>query len=311
MGFLATLKKERVIMVWAIVMRKKTLRNSINYLVFMAPTLILFIAIGLVPFFSEIWYSFTNWNGIQRTYDVVGIKNYINVLNDTKYWSSMWFTIKFTFYVVIFSNLIGFTWAYGLSKAVPFRNVMRAGFYLPRIVGGVILGFLWRFIFSNLFPILGKALGISWLAQAWFTTASSSFWAMVIVMTWSMSGYMMIIYLAGITSISRDYMEVAIIDGARSRHLLRYIIIPLIMPSVTQCLFLSVVNSLRVYDLNISLTNGNPFRLSEAVTMNVFQTAFSANQLGYGAAKALVLVAVIALTSLIQVAVTSRKEVVL
>lgn len=298
-------------MVWAIVMRKKTLRNSINYLVFMAPTLILFIAIGLVPFFSEIWYSFTNWNGIQRTYDVVGIKNYINVLNDTKYWSSMWFTIKFTFYVVIFSNLIGFTWAYGLSKAVPFRNVMRAGFYLPRIVGGVILGFLWRFIFSNLFPILGKALGISWLAQAWFTTASSSFWAMVIVMTWSMSGYMMIIYLAGITSISRDYMEVAIIDGARSRHLLRYIIIPLIMPSVTQCLFLSVVNSLRVYDLNISLTNGNPFRLSEAVTMNVFQTAFSANQLGYGAAKALVLVAVIALTSLIQVAVTSRKEVVL
>lgn len=280
-------------------------------MLFMAPALVLFVTIGIVPFLGEIWYSFTNWDGIHGSYDFVGINNYIKVFNDARYWTSMWFTLRFAFFVVIFTNTIGFIWAYGITKAVPLRNVMRAGFYIPRIVGGVILGFVWRFIFQNLFPVIGKSLGVPWFSQAWFTTAQSSFWAMVIVMTWSMSGYMMVIYIAGLTSISRDYLEVAKIDGARAFHVLRYIIFPLIMPSVTQCLFLSTVNSLRIYDLNISLTNGNPFRLSEAVTMNVYQTAFSSNQFGLGASKALTLVAVIALISLIQVAITSRREVVL
>ncbi|MEA4927439.1 MAG: sugar ABC transporter permease, partial [Candidatus Limiplasma sp.] len=170
-------------------------------------------------------------------------------------------------------------------------------------------GFVWRFIFQNLFPVLGELTGIAWLSQTWFSTGASSFWAMVIVMSWSMSGYMMIIYLAGLTSISEDYIEAATVDGAKQRHVLFQIVLPLIMHSITQCLFLSIVNCLRVYDLNISLTNGNPFRQSEAVTMNVYQTAFSSNQLGYGSAKALILVAIIALISILQVWYTSRKEV--
>lgn len=280
-----------------------------DYTVFLVPTMVLFITVGLFPFFSEIWYSFTNWDGIHQAYSLVGLQNYLDVFKDTRYWTSMWFTVKFALLVVVFSNLIGFTWAYGLSKKVPFRNVIRAGFYLPRIVGGVILGFVWRFIFQNLFVTFGKMTGIKWFSQAWFATQESSFWAMVIVMTWSMAGYMMIIYLAGLTSISGDYMEVAAIDGAKPRHILRYIVIPLIMPSVTQCLFLSMVNSLRVYDLNISLTNGNPFRQSEAVTMNVYSTAFSSNEFGFGAAKALLLVIIIGFVSLLQVAITSKREV--
>lgn len=289
---------------------QKKVRNVSNYLLFMGPAVLLFVVIGLIPFFYEIWFSFTNWDGIHANYNFVGIKNYLEVIkNDSKYWTSMWFTVKFSVCVVVLSNFIGFWWAYGLSKNIPFRNVMRAGFYLPRIVGGVILGFLWRFIITELFPLIGKVTGIGWFAQSWFQTESSSFWAMVIVMTWSMAGYMMIIYVAGLTSISSDYIEAATIDGARSGHVLRYIILPLLMPAFTQCLFLSMVNSLKVYDLNISLTNGNPFRLSEAVTMNVYQTAFSSNKMGYGSAKALILVLVIAVVSLIQVAVTTRKEV--
>ena len=289
---------------------EKTLKRIMNYVVFMGPAVLLFVVIGLIPFFYEIWYSFTNWDGIHANYQFVGLKNYMDVLtNDPKYWHAMWFTIKFAFCVLVFSNLLGFIWAYGLSKAIPFRNVMRAGFYIPRIVGGVVLGFLWRFIITELFPVIGEATGIGWFSQSWFQTEASSFWAMVIVMTWSMAGYMMIIYVAGLTSISSDYVEAATIDGAKSSHILRYIILPLLMPSITQCLFLSMVNSLKVYDLNISLTNGNPFRLSEAVTMNVYQTAFSSNLMGYGSAKALLLVLVIAGVSLIQVAITSSKEV--
>jgi len=221
----------------------------------------------------------------------------------------MWFTIKFTFFVTLFSNVIGFLWAYGLSKDVPLRNFMRASFYMPKIVGGVILGFVWRFIFQNLFPVIGELTGIAWLSQTWFATPESSFWALVIVMTWSTSGYMMIIYLAGLTSIADEYIEAATVDGARQRHMLFHIVIPLIMHSVTQCLFLSIVNCLRMYDLNISLTNGNPFRSSEAVTMNVYQTAFSSNKLGYGSAKALILVLIIAAISIFQVVITSRREV--
>lgn len=290
--------------------RRKRIKNIINYALFMGPAVVLFVVIGLIPFFYEIWYSFTNWNGIRKDCNFVGLSNYIQVItNDTKYWHSMWFTIKFAVCVLIFSNVLGFIWAYGLSQKIPFRNVMRAGFYIPRIVGGVILGFLWRFIITELFPLIGRITGIAAFSQKWFQTETSSFWAMVIVMTWSMAGYMMIIYVAGLASISSDYIEAATIDGAKSSHVLRYIILPLLMPSVTQCLFLSMVNSLKVYDLNISLTNGNPFRLSEAVTMNVYQTAFSSNQMGYGSAKALILVMVIAGVSLIQVAITSRKEV--
>lgn len=290
--------------------RNKKMRNALNYLIFMGPAVLLFTVIGLIPFFYEIWYSFTDWDGIHAEYQFLGLKNYIEVLtNDPKYWHAMWFTIKFAVCVLLFSNVIGFIWAYGLSQQIPCRNVMRAGFYIPRIVGGVILGFLWRFIITELFPLIGELTGIAWFAQSWFQTESSSFWAMVVVMSWSMAGYMMIIYVAGLTSISNDYIEAAIIDGAHQRHVLRYIILPLLMPSITQCLFLSTVNSLKVYDLNISLTNGNPFRLSEAVTMNVYQTAFSSNQMGYGSAKALLLVLVIAAVSLIQVAITSRKEV--
>ena len=109
----------------------------------MGLAVLLFVVIGLIPFFYEIWYSFTNWDGIHANYQFVGLKNYIDVLtNDPKYWHAMWFTIKFAFCVLIFSNVLGFIWAYGLSKAIPFRNVMRAGFYIPRIVGGVVLGFL-------------------------------------------------------------------------------------------------------------------------------------------------------------------------
>ncbi len=289
--------------------QKRRLCELGDYAIFMLPALVLFVALCLTPFFQQIWYSFTNWDGIKSSYDFMGISNYVKVFNDAKYWTSMWFTLKFTFFVTIFTNLIGFFWAYGLSKDVPFRNFMRAGFYMPKIVGGVILGFVWRFIFQNLFPVLGELLGVEWFSQTWFATGESSFWALVIVMTWSQAGYMMIIYLAGLTSISDDYLEAARVDGARPHHVLLRIVLPLIMPSVTQCLFLSIVNCLRMYDLNISLTNGNPFRMSEAVTMNVYQTAFSSNQLGYGSAKAFVLVLIIALISICQVALTSRKEV--
>lgn len=194
---------------------------------------------------------------------------------------SMLFTFKNTLVVVVFSNLIGFWLAYGLAKKVPFRNFMRAAFYLPRLIGGVILGFVWQFIFLNIFPFLGEKLGWGIFNLNWLGTPSTAFWGLAIVQIWGMAGYMMIIYVAGLTTIPSDYLEAAIIDGATARQQLTKIVLPLLMPSITECLFLSLLNSFKVYDVNLALTGGGPYRSSEAITMNVYTTAFSENQLGY------------------------------
>lgn len=289
--------------------RKKRIMIG-NFILFLGPTILLFTAIEIVPLIMGIGYSFTDWDGIANGADFVGMKNYIRLFtSDERFWKSLLFTFKNTFVVVIASNLLGFTLAYGLSKRVPFRNFIRAAFYLPRLIGGVILGFVWQFIFLNIFPFLGEKLGWSVFQLAWLGTPGTSFWALAIVQVWGLAGYMMIIYVAGLTAISNDYLEAAIIDGATARQQLFRIILPLMMPSITECLFLSMLNTLKVYDVNLALTGGGPYRSSEAITMNVYTTAFAENQLGYGSAKAIIMALIIIAVTLIQVAITSRKEV--
>ena len=186
---------------------------------------------------------------------------------------------------------------------------MRAAFYLPRLIGGVILGFVWQFIFLNIFPFLGEKFGIGVFQLSWLGTPATSFWALAIVQAWGFAGYMMIIYVAGLTAISSDYIEAAVIDGATAGQQLRHVILPLMMPAITECLFLSLLNSFKVYDVNLSLTGGGPYRSSEAITMNVYTTAFAESQLGYGSAKAIIMALVIIAVTLLQVKLTSKKEV--
>lgn len=288
----------------------KRRRLAVNYILFLGPTLFLFFALEVIPLIMGIGYSFTDWNGIAEKAKFVGISNYIKLFtNDPRYWKSMLFTFKNTAVVVVFSNLIGFALAYGLAKKIPCRNFMRAAFYLPRLIGGVILGFVWQFIFLNIFPYLGEKLGWAVFNLAWLGTPATAFWGMAIVQIWGMSGYMMIIYVSGLTTIPSDYLEAAIIDGANARQQLTRILLPLMMPSITECLFLSLLNSFKVYDVNLALTGGGPYRSSEAITMNVYTTAFSENQLGYGSAKAVIMALIIIGITLLQVAITSRKEV--
>ena len=280
-----------------------------DYLLFMGPAIILFSMIFLYPLIMELIYSFTNWNGVDPTYKFVAFKQYQRVVRDEQFWKSMWFTIRFSLVVVVLSNLIGFMWAYILAKDIPFRNFFRALIFIPRVIGGVVLGYLWRFIIQNVFPYLGKVTGISWLAQNWFTTPSSSFWGLVIVMTWSLSGYLMIIYGSGFAAIDKGYLEAATIDGAGPIQKLFKITIPLLRATITRCLFIAINWAMLLYDTNISLTDGNPFRSSEGVTLNIFVTAFSNNRLAFGAAKSMIFILVVAGISIAQYVATSRKEV--
>lgn len=285
------------------------LRQIPSYLIFMGPSILMFTALFLIPLAGEILYSFTDWDGVSPRFSLVGIYNYVRTFKDETYWSSMWFTLKFSFFVVVISNLLAFIWAYILARDIPFRNFWRALIYVPRIIGGVILGFLWRFIFQNVFVQFGKWSGISWFSQSWFTTPESSFWALVIVMTWTLSGYLMIIYGSGFASIPSDYIEVARIDGASPLQILFKITIPMLTATITRCLFIAINWAMLLYDTNISLTNGNPFRTSEGVTMNIYATAFKSDQMAFGAAKSVIFILIVGALSFGQFALTSRKEV--
>ncbi len=290
--------------------RRKKRTMALNFVLFLGPTLLLYLVIEVIPLIMGVVYSFTDWDGIATEIGFVGFKNYIDLFtDDPRFWKSMLFTFENTAVVVIASNLIGFVLAYNLSKKIPFRNFMRAAFYLPRLIGGVILGFVWQFIFLNIFPFLGEKFGIGVFQLSWLGTPATSFWALAIVQAWGFAGYMMIIYVAGLTAISSDYIEAAVIDGATAGQQLRHVILPLMMPAITECLFLSLLNSFKVYDVNLSLTGGGPYRSSEAITMNVYTTAFAESQLGYGSAKAIIMALVIIAVTLLQVKLTSKKEV--
>ena len=279
--------------------------------IFLGPTMLLFTLLFLIPLVSEIFYSFTNWNGIDPTFKFIGLKNYLRTVKDATYWTSFWFTIKFSIFVVVISNLIGFFWAYVLSGDIPYKNFWRALIYAPRIIGGVVLGFLWRFIFQNVFVQFGNWTGIKWFAQQWFTTPESSFWALVIVMTWSLSGYLMIIYNSGLAAISKDYYEAATVDGASKLTILKSITLPLLKGTTTRCLFIAINWAMLLYDTNISLTNGNPYRTSEGVMMNIYATAFRSNQIAFGAAKSILIIIVLLSVSFGQMKQTSINEVTL
>jgi len=297
------------------VSKKRTVKSRLkyrqisDYILFMGPSITIFTILFLIPLMGEILYSFTDWNGVAAKFNFVGLYNYIRTFRDKTYWKAMWFTVKFSFFVVVISNLLAFGWALILSRELPLRNFWRALIYVPRIVGGVILGFLWRFIFQNVLVQFGEWSGISWFSQKWFTTPESSFWALVIVMTWTLSGYLMLIYGAGFATISMEYMEAARIDGASRIQVLFRITIPMLTATITRCLFIAINWAMLLYDTNISLTNGNPFRSSEGVTMNIYATAFKSDQMAFGAAKSVIFILIVGAVSFGQFYLTSRKEV--
>lgn len=280
-----------------------------NELLFVGPIFIAFLVVKIIPLFMTAGYALTEWNGISTVIEFCGMDNFARLFQDGQFWSSMWFTIRFSVLTVLVSNVLGFFLAYALSKPIKFRNLMRAGFYLPNTLGGLVLGFVWNFVFLSVFPKVFDVTKIPFFGLAWTGTPATSFWAMVIVQSWVLSGYLMLLYIAGLSTVPADCVESATIDGARPRQILWHVTVPLIMPTVTRCLFLSILTSMRVYEINLALTEGGPFRSSESITMNVYNSAFVDNLLGYGSAKAFMFILVVVLISGLQVWFTSRKEV--
>ncbi|MBW4082394.1 carbohydrate ABC transporter permease [Paenibacillus sp. S150] len=277
---------------------------------FVGPALLFFSLITIIPFLMGMYYSFTDWNGVSGNVSWVGIDNFRAIFtNDPDFWSSFWFTVRFTVLGVVLTNVVGFFLAYLLTKPLKTRNMLRTIFFMPNVIGGLLLGFIWQFIFIKGFATMGDLTGWSFFNLPWLGDATTGFWAIVMVFVWQSSGYLMVIYIASLSNVSKEVLEAAEIDGASRMQVLRNIIVPLIMPAVTIGLFLAISWSFKMFDLNLSLTKGGPFKSTESVAMNIYNEAFLNNRYGLGTAKALLFFLIVAIITVIQVRVTKSKEV--
>ncbi|WP_054938884.1 carbohydrate ABC transporter permease [Paenibacillus ihuae] len=291
-------------------MRGHKLSQFGQQLFFVGPAVLFFSVVMIIPFLMGMYYSFTDWNGVSGNVSWVGIDNFKNIFtNDPDFWSSFWFTVRFTLLGVVLTNVVGFFLAYLLTKPLKTRNMLRTIFFMPNVIGGLLLGFIWQFIFIKGFATLGETTGWSFFNLPWLGDATTGFWAIVIVFVWQSSGYLMVIYIASLSNVSKEVLEAADIDGASPFQVLRNIVVPLIMPAVTIGLFLAISWSFKMFDLNLSLTKGGPFKSTESVAMNIYNEAFLNNRYGLGTAKALLFFVIVAVITMIQVRVTKSKEV--
>ncbi len=290
--------------------KKKKWKNFLTYAAFVGPALLFFLVIQIIPFIMGIYYSFTSWNGVSSVTQWVGLENYIKILtSDEKFFNSFLFTTKFMFAAVIISNLIGFSLALLLNTALKSRNLLRTVFFIPNVIGGLLLGFIWQFIFVKGFASLGNLTNIPFFKLPWLGDETTAFWGIVIVFAWQISGYMMVIYIAALQGVDNSLLEAARIDGANSWTLLTKIIVPLILPAFTICLFLTISMAFKIFDLNISLTGGGPFNSTSSVAINIYQEAFQNNRYGLGTAKSIIFFLVVAVFTTVQVLITKKREV--
>lgn len=280
------------------------------YLLFTAPLLIVFVLIVIIPFFTGIGYSFVSWNGLAKNAkEFVGFSNYIKIFSDKQFIKSIINTTIFTLITVVTVNVLGLAFSLIVTTKLKTRNVARTMLFMPYLIGGLILGYIWRYVLGDGMSTLGEMTGLSNLFFNWLTNKKFAFYAMIVVSTWQMAGYMMIVYIAGLESISDDIIEAAQVDGASFWQTLLHVRLPLLMSSITICLFLTLSNCFKIYDVNVSLTGGGPNNATEMVSLNIFNEIFTKSHFGYGQAKAIVFFIIISVITLIQVKVTKGREV--
>ncbi len=280
------------------------------YALFVLPLFTIFTLVVVIPFFIGISYSFYSWDGLPLNPKIfVGLKNYIDLFKDKRFMTSMLLTTKFTLMTIVFINVIGFTFAQIVTSKLKVANVMRAMLFMPYLLGGLILGYVWKFVFVEVFTFVGVSTGLTEIFFNWLLEPKYALYALTLVTTWQMSGYVMIVYIAGFQSIPEEVMEAAKVDGAGYFRTLFNVKMPLLMPSFTICLFLTLSNCFKLYDTSYSLTGGGPNNATELFAMNIFNEIFRLNNYGYGQAKGIVFFLLVATFTLFQVIYTKKREV--
>ncbi len=297
--------------------------NSLVFWLFLAPVLLAFLLVIIVPFMLGVYYSFTNWSSSARAdggLQFVGIKNYADSFKDPAFAHSFGVTVVYTILNMLFINLMAFALAMLVTSKIRLRKLYRVGFFVPNLIGGLILGYVWQFIFNNAVPSLGAIVpALAPLAQAdnlILGKDTTAVMALVIVGTWQYAGYIMMIYIAAIENVPAELHEAAMIDGASPMQRLRAITLPMVAQAFTVTMFLTLVQSFKQFDVNVSLTSGGPSTIfmgrpilgTELLALNIYNTAFISNNLAMGQARAVVFFLVLAVIALIQVYVNKKKE---
>ena len=271
--------------------------------IFVLPTFCAFIIGFIVPFGQGLYLSFCKFTTINKA-SWVGISNYIKVFQDSQFWDSLTFTASFTVVSTILINVLAFAIALALTQEIRGTNVFRTVYFMPNLIGGIVLGYIWNILINCALSLLGKPL----LAL----NSTAGFWGMIILMCWQQIGYMMIIYIAGLQSIPSELMEAARIDGANPWQTLFQVKIPNVMPSITICMFLTLTNSFKLFDQNLALTGGDPNHATEMLALNIYNNFYArsgAAWKGIGQAKAVVFCIMVICISMIQLRATRSKEV--
>lgn len=277
---------------------------------FTLPLIFIFSLVVVIPFLIGIGYSFFSWDGLPLNPKIfVGFENYVNLFSDSRFMTSAGHTVLFTIFAIILINILGLAFALMVTSKLRVKNAARAMLFMPYLIGGLILGYIWKFIFTDAFQAIGEATGLTGIFFNWLLNPRFALVALVIVSTWQMAGYIMIIYITGIMGIPDDVIEAAQVDGAGFWQTLFRIKFPLIMPSFTICLFMTLSNCFKIFDVNLSLTGGGPSNATEMFAMNIYNEIFSLNNFGYGQAKAIVFFLVVAVITMIQVSITKKREV--
>ena len=267
---------------------------------FLIPTMAAFLIGFIVPFAEGIYLSFCKLTTI-RDAEFVGFQNYIDAFKDSTFPDAFKFTTLFAIVTLVLINVLAFLVALALTQKIKGTNIFRTVFFMPNLIGGIVLGYVWQLLLNGILAHFQKTLTYS---------SKYGFWGLVILMLWQQIGYMMIIYISGIQNIPGELIEAAEIDGANKVQLLRYVTIPMVMPSITICLFLTVSNSFKLFDQNLALTAGAPSKKTAMLALDIYNTFYGRNGYeGVGQAKAVLFFIVVAVIALGQLVLTRRKEV--
>jgi raffinose/stachyose/melibiose transport system permease protein len=285
------------------------MKKKLTFWCFVLPLLIPFVIVVLIPAAMGFYYSLTDWSGVGSSATFIGMENFRFIFTqDKEFWMSFGRTAAFSAIAIIVINIIAYMLALLVTQKLRGVNAMRSAFFLPNMIGGLLLGFIWKFIFSQVVDSAGKATGLKFL-QNMLAKPNTAMAALMIVVTWQLAGYMMLIYISQIQIIPQSVIEAAMIDGATPFQRLRYIITPLMGPAFTICLFFTISNTFKLYDQNLSLTDGGPYGSTELVSLNIYNTAFDYGFMGRAQAKAILFLLAVVIISVIQLSVTKRREV--
>ena len=269
--------------------------------IFVLPTFLAFVIGFIIPFAQGFYLSFCKFTTVGNA-TFVGISNYTAAIKDTSFTSSFKFTVLFAIVSILLINVLAFGLALLLTQKLKGTNIFRTIFFMPNLIGGIVLGYIWQILINCLLTIIGQPL----LAL----NSAAGYWGLIILMCWQQIGYMMIIYIAGIQNIPGELIEAAQIDGANKGQLLKHVIIPMVMPSITICTFLTLTNSFKLFDQNLALTNGEPSNMSEMLALNIFNTFYGRTGWeGVGQAKAVIFFILVGAIAMIQNRLTRSKEV--